>query len=150
MAGKASYQGGQFVGVGWYFHALLVCSGVFLALRWNMFERILGVGAVRNWPGLAAKPSSSGRLMWTGHPALCAISLLKDVGLECEVLGSRGFFLALATKPFFGGVATPMGPHTMFVGLGPRPFGLTLLGQTTPWGRCQVQAILIQGGCVTS
>jgi hypothetical protein len=30
---------------------------MFLALRWMMFEKVLGVGAVRRWPYLAAMPS---------------------------------------------------------------------------------------------
>jgi hypothetical protein len=60
MASGASSSEGQFVGVSWGFHGILVCSRVFLELRWKMFERILEVGGVRNWPYLAAKPSQVG------------------------------------------------------------------------------------------
>jgi hypothetical protein len=48
MANKAHSWKGWFVGVGRGFHGLLVYSRVFLALRWMMLEKVLGVAAVRS------------------------------------------------------------------------------------------------------
>jgi hypothetical protein len=56
MISGAQTKEGSFVKVGWGFHGILVCSRVFLLSRWTMLEKVFGVGAVRRWFYLAAKP----------------------------------------------------------------------------------------------
>jgi hypothetical protein len=56
MASKAPNLDGRFVGVGGGFHGLLIHSGVFLALRWMVLEKVLRLGAVRRWSYLVTNP----------------------------------------------------------------------------------------------
>jgi hypothetical protein len=60
MAKDAPSRGGRFIVADWGFHNLLICSGVFLALRWMMLEKVLGVSAMRCGPYFVAKPSQVG------------------------------------------------------------------------------------------
>jgi hypothetical protein len=60
MAKDTPSRGGRFVMVDWGFHNLLICSGVFLVLRWMMLEKVLGVSAVRCGHYFVAKPSQVG------------------------------------------------------------------------------------------
>jgi hypothetical protein len=46
MVREAPSRGGQFIEGGWGFHSPLICSGVFLMLRWMMIEKVLGVTAL--------------------------------------------------------------------------------------------------------
>jgi hypothetical protein len=55
MASEALSQRGQFIEVSWGFQGLLICSMVFLVLRWAMLEKVLGDVASRCWPCLVAK-----------------------------------------------------------------------------------------------
>jgi hypothetical protein len=57
MAGEAPSRGGRFAEVSWGFHGLLVCSGVFLMLRWMMLQMVLGVTASWGQPCIVAKSS---------------------------------------------------------------------------------------------
>jgi hypothetical protein len=56
MTSGAQTREGQFVEVGWGFHGILVGSRVFFPSRWTMLEMVLGVGVVRHWFYMAAKP----------------------------------------------------------------------------------------------
>jgi hypothetical protein len=60
MTCGAQTREGRFVEVGWGFHGILVGSRVFLPSRWTMLEKVLGVGIVRRWFSLAAKPPHMG------------------------------------------------------------------------------------------
>jgi hypothetical protein len=65
-------------------------------------------------------------------------------------IGFERVLPCLAAKPFFGGVTTPTGPHSMIVRLGSRVFGLTLLGQMTPCGMVPSFDHPYPRGCVSS
>jgi hypothetical protein len=60
MTNVAYAREDQFVDVSWSFHDLLVGSRVFLSSRWTMLKKVFGVGAVRRWFYLAAKPPHVG------------------------------------------------------------------------------------------
>jgi hypothetical protein len=60
MAKEASSRGGQFVKVSGGFYGLLVYSGVFLALRWMMLQKVLGADTVKSWPYLVDNSSQVG------------------------------------------------------------------------------------------
>jgi hypothetical protein len=60
MTIDAQTREGRFVEVDWGFHGVLVGSKVFLPSRWMMLKKVLGVGAVRCWFYLAAKPPHVG------------------------------------------------------------------------------------------
>jgi hypothetical protein len=60
MTSGAQTREGRFVVVGWSFHGILIDSRVFLPSRWMMLEKVLGVGIVRRWFYLAAKPPHVG------------------------------------------------------------------------------------------
>jgi hypothetical protein len=88
---------GQFVEVGWGIHGVLIGSRVFLPLRWTMLEKVLGVGAVRRWFYLTAKPPHvgvgvDGLACLLHRPTTCSYQmrehgLLSGVILSCRCSG---------------------------------------------------------------
>jgi hypothetical protein len=93
MASKAPNLDGRFVGVGGGFHGLLIHSGVFLALRWMVLEKVLRLGAVRRWSYLVTNPPHV-RVMWTGHPTFYIVLSPVGVGLAHRVFSSGRILLA--------------------------------------------------------
>jgi hypothetical protein len=93
MARDAPSRVCQFTEVGWGFHGLLICSEVFLAPRWMMLKKVLGVSAVRRGPYLVTKPSEVG-VDVDGTSCSLHHPLAMGVGLAYRVFGLGRFFLA--------------------------------------------------------
>jgi hypothetical protein len=97
MTSKAQNRNGRFFKVGWGFHDLLVGSRVFLPSRWMMLTKVPGVGAMRRWFYLAAKPPHTGvgvdgLTCPVHHPMACSCQtrghgLLPDAVLSCRCSG---------------------------------------------------------------
>jgi hypothetical protein len=85
MTSGAQTREGQFIEVSWGFHGVLIASSLFLPPRWMILEKVLGVGVVRHWCYLAAKPPRVGVIV---DGLACPCTVLRHAAVR---RGGRAF-----------------------------------------------------------
>jgi hypothetical protein len=124
-------SGAKMQEVGWGFHGLLVCFGVFLMLRWMILKKVQGC-----CPYLVSNSSHrGGGAVQVGHPALCIIHCRWMSAWHVESWFGK-VLPYLGAKPLLGGVAALTGPHAAIVRQGLRALGQMLPGLSPYVGWC--------------